>query len=361
MEKNNILAVVNFKTGTTGPMLGALLAETIAVVGKIHLVYSDKAIADGKQLDLFIPRSLDVVKHRNKTPAQVLNTINRPDALTLPEHYDVVVYMDTGLDLKKGALEGLIKQTNELKVLQILREPPTHGETVKRVQAWLKQQPDSKEAGASLAIFARNDFMCIPGDVLPTVDLPTDPEFVGIEPTIMANYIRNKQGKLRPIMPNMLLQNPPPPPVTRPPPPAAPKPGAPPPAAAPVPMTPVSVDLHKIWSYPDQFAAVYPELVARYKELKARIDAPGCAQCVKNSLMRQLLQEVDKVATGIRNYAPLQAVAPEIAEALKKRTPDTAPWAQRGPRPTCLNCVRKHVGQAIEKVCWAIPPTAGLP
>ena len=200
----------------------------------------------------------------------------------------------------------------------------------------LLQKHAPPRPGLNRQIFAEGSFFSVDMGFLieKGIELPSEiPE--GAAATFLAAVIAGRGGSVN-VLPRELLGLPG---------------GAVLPRQPPLSSIPPVPGIKGLWDAPDLFARVFPELVDTYNDMKARYSAGGCATCVKNSLTSRLAAALDGVADN-RDLTPLGDLGRELAVRWAARSITTAPvatnaWKEKGPRPTCLNCVRKHIGQAI--------------
>ena len=350
MEKNKVSAVVYVKPGSSSAEINATLEIVLPAVDKMDLVYA-KSTIDDNTLNSPLLKDPRVVKHPDKTPAELLNAINNKKLDLLEDYYDVVFYVIAGFPIKAEGLSEMVATSRKSAMLQIFRDHPGKPEDINTGTEWLQSQEwwQEPQSGLNTNIFVKEGFFCVRSKFIADVTLPSDIKFIGLEATLVTGAAKAKSANIRPLSYSLLDLTKVVMPPKVPPPPPPPPPPAPVAQVTSVPVAPQGkpADFAKLWQIPDEFAKVYPELAPRYKELKTRLDAPGCAQCVRNSLTHQLLQEVDKASVTPRDYTPFKAF-PELIDLLRKRAPSSSlAYSQKGPRPTCLNCVRKHIGQAV--------------
>jgi hypothetical protein len=127
------------------------------------------------------------------------------------------------------------------------------------------------------------------------------------------------------------------------------------------------------WDNVNTFKQVYPELAAKVDEVYREINTASCSSCVKNQKTNSLISEVLFYDNKTRDLTPLIPIlGNKFIEAIKEEPvrprPATPPVASTPAtnlrqyhgvnknrtvpsggvsRPSCLNCVRKHLGQAI--------------
>ena len=87
------------------------------------------------------------------------------------------------------------------------------------------------------------------------------------------------------------------------------------------------------WNRENHYLTMYPEIAAEWAEAKKKIEDASCTKCERNRLERALKRRIRAIETERGIPGPSK--------------PDNPPLAAGGPRPDCLDCVRKHVGQAI--------------
>lgn len=346
MDTNKTLAIVRAVNGSSLSDVKKTVQSVLPLVDSVYLSYPSTAL-DGTALNAELPDP-KIVRKFDQLPAALLNDLHSAEHDLTTDYYGVVLYMMAGFPIKPEVLPVILNAAKTGTSLQIFRDHPSSPTEVEFSRRWLQVQPwwVELQGGLNTTIFANNRFFCVQMPFLSTLPLPREEALTGMEASLLAGAAVVQKAVMRSLPPVMLIQAAPAPAPVQPP--------APAPTPQPAPVVPVvpqkntnPLDFQKLWDNPEPFAKVYPDIALRYNELRARILAPGCAQCVRNSLTHQLLQEIDKTSAVPRDYSPFAAF-PELVDALKKRSPAAVvPYSQKGPRPTCLNCVRKHIGQAV--------------
>ncbi len=134
--------------------------------------------------------------------------------------------------------------------------------------------------------------------------------------------------------------------------------------------------LSEIWTRLDVFKKVYPELAERADRTKAEINSAKCSSCARNSKTSALLEETLYLPGKGRDFSELRPIfGDKFIDILENDTPMPRPQHPTPPpqklpdrsltvgapakasrsvppsggvhRPSCINCCRKHIGQAI--------------
>jgi hypothetical protein len=110
--------------------------------------------------------------------------------------------------------------------------------------------------------------------------------------------------------------------------------------------------VNAIWENKEKVLKIFPELKQAVEDAEAKISKPGCSSCGKNAAKRTLVKKMAEEykkkerdvepLVGIFNVAEMGMIRNEAAALRQLKSNIT-----RGPRPTCTDCARKHLAQAI--------------
>ena len=129
-----------------------------------------------------------------------------------------------------------------------------------------------------------------------------------------------------------------------------------------------------IWDIGEELAYLFPDIVPDYKKAKAAISEAGCTGCAARSHANSLLTKIAKLHKAKPSVEipkeVLKALGPSFGRAIAREEYADKPYgsiaipvtesrahkllepvrhlhATEGVRPSCLDCCRKHLGQAI--------------
>jgi hypothetical protein len=109
-----------------------------------------------------------------------------------------------------------------------------------------------------------------------------------------------------------------------------------------------------IWEHTDKVLEVFPEVKKELENAQAKIGQPGCSDCGKNAAKRALIKRMAEVyredKDKERDVMSLEYIfnqmemATILGEVLVQPVKGNI---MKGPRPSCTDCARKHLAQAI--------------
>jgi len=119
----------------------------------------------------------------------------------------------------------------------------------------------------------------------------------------------------------------------------------------------LSVTPEDFWAAGPQILAVYPELTEYWEQVMTKANKASCSSCVRKRYKKRILDRIKALDPEGREVAPLTAVLGTrfvrlLTKSEKKGTeamaaPMPPSDTGNGPRPSCVDCARKHVAQAI--------------
>ena len=91
---------------------------------------------------------------------------------------------------------------------------------------------------------------------------------------------------------------------------------------------------NSIWDRKKEILEEYPDLEEEWRGAEERVNSASCTSCER--------RKAERVLRGLIAALKKKAPLPPLSKALSLGSEETF-----GPRPSCLDCARKHIGQAI--------------